>query len=310
MRRKIYSKKIFVCIICIGFISFENKKKWGFQGHKIINRMAIFTLPSEMSPFFKKNIEYITEHSTTPDSRRYTNKKEGAGHYIDMEFYSSIIDLQNLSWKKITSIVQEDSLYKHGVLPWRIIQYKYLLQNAFENKSYKDIIKFASELGHYIADAHVPLHTTKNYNGQLTNQHGIHSLWETKIVNILVNDLNYFTKKAQYIDNLQPFIWEIIINSNSDVNTVLRTEEILNSEQSFPKYSFPTKNEKKTYSDTYIKEYNKKLNGMVENRIKLAIQNLGSIWYTAWIDAGQPILKEEKIIKSFLIRSKEIHECE
>jgi hypothetical protein len=36
-------------------------------------------------------------------------------------------------------------------------------------------------LGHYIGDAHVPLHTTSNYNGQKTNQHGIHGLWESRI---------------------------------------------------------------------------------------------------------------------------------
>lgn len=310
MKKRIYSKKIFACIICIGFLSFENKRKWGFEGHKTINRMAIFTLPSEVSPFFIKNIEYITEHSTAPDSRRYSIKKEGAGHYIDLEFYSNIDSLQNLSWKKITSIVPEDSLYKHGVLPWRIIQYKYLLQNAFQNKSYKDIIKFASELGHYIADAHVPLHTTKNYNGQFTNQHGIHSLWETKVVNLFINDLNFFTKKAEYISYLQPFIWEIITNSNLDVNRVLKTEEILSNESFVTKYSFPSKNEKKTFSNSYIKEYSRRLDGMVEKRIKLAIQNLGSVWYTAWIDAGQPILKYEKIIKTFSINSKDIHECE
>ena len=310
MKRKIYSKKIFACIICLGFFSFRNQKKWGFEGHKIINRMAIFTLPNEIAIFFKKNIEYITEHSTTPDSRRYTNKKEGAGHYIDMEFYSDVDSLHFLSWNKISSIIPEDSLYKHGILPWRIMQYKYLLQNAFEKKSYKDIVKYASELGHYVADSHVPLHTTKNYNGQLTNQHGIHGLWETKIVSLIIKELNYFTKKAQYIDNLKPFIWNIISKSNKDVTTILKVEEKLNSEALFPKYTFPTKNEKKTYTYNYIKEYNLRLNGMVENRIKHAIENLGSIWYTAWVDAGQPLLKQEQIIKSFSNRHTNIDDCE
>ncbi len=272
--------------------------------------MAIFTLPSEISVFFKNNIEYITEHSTAPDSRRYSNKKEGAGHYIDLEFYSGQDSLEYRTWKKISSLIPEDSLYKHGILPWRIIQYKYLLQHAFEKKSYKEIVKYASELGHYVADSHVPLHTTKNYNGQLTDQHGIHGLWETKIVNYIINDLNYFTQKAKYINNLQFFIWKIIIDSNSESDSLLKIEKKLNEENLIPKYSFPNKNEKITYSEAYIREYNKRLNGMVSRRIKLAIENLGSIWYTAWIDAGQPTLNDIKIVKHFKLVNDKNHECD
>ena len=184
-----------------------------------------------------------------------------------------------------------------------------MLQNAFEKKSYKEIIKYASELGHYLADAHVPLHTTKNYNGQLTNQHGIHSLWETKIVNLISNDINYFTNKAIYIENINPFIWNIIKNSNKDVYMVLKEEETLNLNNNIVKYTFPARNEKKTYSDEYIKEYNLRLNGMVSNRIKLAIENLGSIWYTAWVDAGQPTLIEKEVQKIKKLNN-EVHECE
>lgn len=310
MKNKTYSKKIIAGIICISFFSFENQNKWGFQGHKVINRMAIFTLPTEMSIFFKKNIEYITEHSTAPDSRRYSNKKEGAGHYIDMEYYENIDSLDSYSWKKISTLIPEDTLYKHGILPWRVIQYKFLLQDAFEKKSYKNIIKYASELGHYVADSHVPLHTTNNYNGQLTNQHGIHSLWETKVVDYIIKDIKFFTKKASYIENLNSYIWQIISKSNEDVTTVLKIDKQLTSENEITKYTFPFKKEKKTYSDAYIREYNQKLNGMVEKRIKLAIENLGSIWYTAWVDAGQPNLKEEVIFRSLSIRQDHQHECE
>ena len=32
------------------------------------------------------------------------------------------------------------------------------------------------------------------------------------------------------------------------------------------------------------------MNGMVERRLRAAINAVGSIWYTAWVDAGQPDL--------------------
>ena len=50
----------------------------------------------------------------------------------------------------------------------------------------EDVLRTAADLGHYLADAHVPLHTTGNYNGQRTNQTGIHALWETHNVEHLM----------------------------------------------------------------------------------------------------------------------------
>jgi hypothetical protein len=33
------------------------------------------------------------------------------------------------------------------------------------------------------------------------------------------------------------------------------------------------------------------LDGQIERRMKSAVISIGSFWYTAWIDAGQPNLK-------------------
>ena len=54
----------------------KQAQAWGFYGHKRINRMAVFTLPPEMIGFFKKHIEFVSEHSVDPDKRRYANKVE------------------------------------------------------------------------------------------------------------------------------------------------------------------------------------------------------------------------------------------
>ena len=34
------------------------------------------------------------------------------------------------------------------------------------------------------------------------------------------------------------------------------------------------------------------MNGMVERRLRTAILAVGSIWYTCWVDAGQPDLSK------------------
>ena len=56
--------------------AFPTIQKWGFFGHRRINRMAVFTLPPEMIVFFKRKIEYITEHAVDPDKRRYASRFE------------------------------------------------------------------------------------------------------------------------------------------------------------------------------------------------------------------------------------------
>jgi hypothetical protein len=47
-----------------------------------------------------------------------------------------------------------------------------------------------------------------------------------------------------------------------------------------------------TYSREFCEAYHQLLNGMVERRLKASILAVGSIWYTAWIDAGQPDLRD------------------
>src|SRR5690606_13025933 len=140
---------------------------------------AVFTLPPEMAGFYKKHIDYITETAVAPDKRRYAVKEEGARHYIDLDYYRDTLGMTlPISWKMADSLIPEDFRLKHGVLPWYLSLMKFRLTEAFKNKDQKAILKLSAEIGHYIGDACVPLHTCSNYNGQLTNQHGIHGFWE------------------------------------------------------------------------------------------------------------------------------------
>ena len=140
---------------------------WGFYAHKMINYHAVFLLPPEMLILYKKNIAYLSEHAVDPDKRRYAVEAEGPRHYIDMDQYL------------------KDSSMEHGTVPWWIQVMFQRLTRAFKNKEGAKILQLSAELGHYIADAHVPLHTTSNHNGQHTNQRGIHGFWESRVPELL-----------------------------------------------------------------------------------------------------------------------------
>ncbi|MDH4471332.1 MAG: zinc dependent phospholipase C family protein [Fluviicola sp.] len=270
---------------------------WGFFGHKRINRVAVFTLPPEMFGFFKEHIEYITEHAVDPDKRRYAVEGEAQRHYIDIDHYEKDsldpFEIVPRKWYDAVEKFTEDTLQAYGIVPWHINVMKMRLQKAFESKNVDLILKNASDIGHYIGDAHVPLHTTENYNGQLSGQRGIHGLWESRIVELNSEDYDYFVGKGKYVASVLDFAWDAVEASNAAVDSVLSMEKELTAE--FPtdqKYSYEQRGQTviQVYSKAFCDEYSKRMAGMVERRMREAIIAVGSIWYTAWVDAGQPDL--------------------
>lgn len=269
--------------------------QWGFYAHKKINRLAIFTLPPPMIGFYKANIIYIEETSVNPDRRRYAVKEEGARHYMDVDHYSdsALAEMPRL-WSEAVAAYGEDSLQAHGILPWHLSMMYYRLRDAFIVKDPGAILKVSAELGHYVADAHVPLHATMNYNGQLTGQEGIHGFWESRLPELFSDDFDFFVGRAEYIDHPYESGWEIVLTSAKLVEAVLDKEQHLASRFQEKKYSYETRGATtvKVYAREYAEAYHRSLDGMVENRMRAAIKMIGDLWYTAWIDAGQPDLKK------------------
>ncbi|WP_214225595.1 zinc dependent phospholipase C family protein [Pedobacter sp. B4-66] len=267
---------------------------WGFFAHIKINELAVFTLPSGISRFYKANIQYISEHAVDPDKRRYADTAEAPRHYLDVELYEQNIDSIPRKWNDAVEKYGSEQLTKNGILPWQIQRSYYKLVNALKSRDSLKILIYSAYLGHYIADAHVPLHTTQNHNGQLTNQVGIHAFWESRLPELFSQDYNYLVGKAKYIENPLTETWNIITHTHSLVDSVLVLEADLNN--TFPgyrKYSFSERNNQvlKQYSVEYATAYHNMMNNMVEKQMKSAILTIGSFWYTAWVDAGQPSLE-------------------
>jgi hypothetical protein len=269
---------------------------WGFFAHRRINHAAVFTLPKAMAGFYQANIDFITEHAIDPDKKRYVDSLEGPRHFFDADHYGKRPFMKMpVKWKGAAKKYTADTLNKYGTVPWEIQYQYYRLVDAFKHHDTTQILKRSANLGHYIADAHVPLHLTRNYNGQLTHQEGIHSLWESRLPELFSDKYNYYVGKARYIENPLNEAFRICRGSFVCVDSVIRFERITNN--SFPadkKYEIVKYNGKKVndYSKAYARKYNTLLNGMVERRMRSAILAVGSFWYSAWVDAGQPNLNK------------------
>ncbi|CAN5911020.1 hypothetical protein BH24BAC1_BH24BAC1_24470 [soil metagenome] len=268
---------------------------WGFYAHQRINRLAVFALPPEMFGFYKRHIRFLTEHAVNPDRRRYAVKGEAPRHFIDIDRYgdSAIFKLPRF-WREAVSQYSEDSLQAYGIVPWHINAMKHQLTEAFRSRNPERILRLSADLGHYVADACVPLHTTQNYNGQLTGQRGIHGLWESRLPELLAEQYDFFVGPARYLRQPQLTAWQAVTRAHLAVDSVLRFERELTAR--FPsdkKYTFEERGATtmRVYSQAFSREYHQLLGGQVERQMRLSILLTASYWYTCWVDAGQPDLE-------------------
>ncbi len=283
-------------LLCGGLLLFPilPADGWGFWAHRQINRVAVFTLPEEIFPFFRHHIEYLTAHATDPDSRRSADPEEAPRHYIDLDYYGAYpFDSLPRRWQEAVARYTEDTLKAYGIVPWHVQRMYFRLVEAYKQGDKERILKTCADLGHYVADAHVPLHATINYNGQLTNQHGIHSLLESRIPELFHQSYDFVVGPAPLFANPLSRIWEVVLQSAAAVDTVMRCEmEVRAAIPEGERHVYEERNGRrnKVYSREYADLYHQKLNGLVERRMRQSILAVGSFWYSAWVDAGQPDL--------------------
>jgi hypothetical protein len=112
-----------------------------------------------MMIFFKPNIGFLSDHAVDPDKRRYMVACEGAHHFLDIDHYRSY-PFREIPRDYAAAIrkFSSDTLQAFEIVPWWIQIVMFRLTKAFREKNKYQILKDAADLGHYLADAHVPLH--------------------------------------------------------------------------------------------------------------------------------------------------------
>ncbi|UBM58490.1 zinc dependent phospholipase C family protein [Marinilongibacter aquaticus] len=290
MKRKVAFLACSSLLFCI-----SARTHWGFYAHQKINRLAVFTLPEELMGFYKSNIDYIAENAVNPDQRRYAVEGEAPRHYIDWDVYSDSVQaaLRYTRWDEALGMLGEDTLMAYGIVPWHVVRMKARLTRAFVEKDLGRILRLSADLGHYIADAHVPLHTTQNYNGQKSDQVGIHGFWESRLPELFSVDYSFWLGQATYLEDPSKSIWTTVLESHAALDSVLTFEKVLNSRfRADKKYAIGERNGRteRNYSEAYAEAYHEMLKGQVERRMRQSVKLVGDFWFTAWVDAGQPDL--------------------
>jgi hypothetical protein len=291
---KMKPKLIAFFALGIGFLTLS----WGIVGHERINKAAVMALPQPLQLFFYNHIDFITQEASVPDIRKYAlnYKDENPRHYFDMENFGAVDSIPK-TLEEAKKKYDAKFLNDNGILPWYIEDMMVKLTKAFKDKNRAEILFLAADLGHYIGDAHMPLHTSKNHDGQLSDQKGIHSLWESRLPELFAKDYKLNVPQAQYYKDVHKATWDMINDTHSLVDVLLAVDKRLRTLPGSKVFVVDSsgkvvknKYNSAKFTDEYAAKLHNDLNGMVESQMKKAITATASFWFTAWVNAGKPDL--------------------
>jgi len=280
---KKYNTVLFTALLFVVF-SVQAVFPWGDQGHKLINKMAVEFFPPEMKAFTKWQ-DYLSMHAPDPDYRKKTDKNEAPKHFIDIDYYKEFNSGKMV--ENEDSLIKEygkPEVIKNGLLPWATLNTFKELTKAFKDHDKVEAEKLAADLGHYVGDGHQPMHTVLNYNGQFTNQKGVHFRYEITMVDAHLEGLeeSFQPVSAPYIKDPLNFIFNYISNSNSVCGVLFASDD-----SAFAQCGSRRSNE-------YYRLMWFRTGYITKVQFNSAAEDFASLVYTAWVNAGRPSYRSMK----------------
>lgn len=256
--------------ICLGIA--PSLAAWGRKGHQILARLALQDLPPGPAAWFHGLEDTVAAHSSDPDTWKH-DRQEGPRHFLDMDRYPGPVPtLISDARAQLGQAVFQRS----GQLPWVIQDRVKLLAQAFKAGDRQEVALQASFLSHYVGDGHVPLHTVSDYDGQSTGQKGVHSRWETGLVDRLAEAPA--VHPATMEPNLIQAPWRWLEASKALVPAVLADDRAAKS----------------TEEETYWKAFTRTEGPVVKEQLARAGQHTAQLILLAWTQAGEPKPPKDK----------------
>jgi hypothetical protein len=251
---------------------------WGSVGHRIINQHAPASFPSGMNFLRASWTTILADNASVADDRKAWDDTEAPKHYIDIDNYNEFIQYGKIPMTEdsVLDIYGISFLMDNGIIPWATIATFDSVKACFQRNDFDKASLFAADLGHYIGDGHMPLHITRNYDGQYTNQDGVHSRYETHMIGTYNTDIIYSDDPAQFIEDVPGFIFTYLYYDYKFKDSVLLADE------------YATSLAGNTHSSVYYQALWDRTGTFTTALFKNASWSLASLIYTAWMEAGSP----------------------
>lgn len=273
---------VLLCSLCV--VLPAPAAAWGFEAHKLIAEQMIVLLPAELRPLFEKRKTFVVERSVDPDLWRPFFPEEAPHHFLDLDYFGAppFRDLPR-EYDRAVQRWGREVIHAQGLLPWRAAEVFGRLRREFEALGSKspspyvldNIVYFATVMGHYVGDAHVPLHAVLNHDGQLTNQRGVHSRWESELFERVRPTLRLAPRPPVPITDPRTFMFDTLLESNRLAAEVLAADRQASSGREF-------------YDDGYFEAFGKLQRDVLERRLNDAIAAFAGLVIGAWDAAGRP----------------------
>jgi hypothetical protein len=290
-------------LIALVLVQSQVAGAWGNEGHTYINRVSAEKIPASMPRFLRRAVVEIAYLGPEPDRWRSSTEfalknSQEPDHFIDLERVSWLDPLPRGRYEFYRKLYEKRAATTDNpddYLPERVGLQPYITMEVYGRlkaalREYRQrlaahqstqavqqaIIFYAGWLGHYVADASQPLHTTIHYNGWVganpngyTTQHTIHGQFESTYVaaNITDKDFAGLVKNPERLDD--PFAAYIayLKQSNGLVENVYALEKAggFTGKGSPAAFDFTTQ------------------------RLAAGSQMLLNLWYTAWLESAIPL---------------------
>jgi predicted AlkP superfamily pyrophosphatase or phosphodiesterase len=262
---------------------------WGFTAHRMVTAKAIPLLPPPLRPLFEGNAAYVVEHAIDPDLWRGAGKPgEGPNHFLDMDAFGAAPPFSEIPRRESEHRARHgaDAVEK-GRLPWRVGEAYQDLVTAFRSGDPAKVLAAAAVVGHYVGDAHVPLHAVLNYDGQLTGQTGFHNRWESEMVERFERQLEADVRPAAVRRVADPvaFTFDILLDSFSRAESAFAADRESAGRQDLADTPFDDR-----YDDLYYAKLYERQGRGLRARLAASATDIGSLWLSAWDEAGRPAL--------------------
>jgi len=228
---------------------------------------------------FQTWVGFLSDHASDADSRKGSDPTEGPKHYIDIDNYNDFISKGSVeqNFELAKNSYGSAFVMDNGILPWATKASFDSLRNCLQRHNFTKAQVFAADLGHYVADGHMPMHVTKNYDGQLSGNNGIHSRYESTMIGTYVSLITYTGEDISEISDVNQYIFDYLYTNYSYVGSVLAADTYA-----------------KTFGGTSSTAYKTALWDMTKSftipLFKNASHALAELIYTAWVQAGSPSL--------------------
>jgi len=282
---------------------------WGMDVHRWITGRALTALPEPLKAYYATRAQMVVEHSVDPDLWRVVNLRTDRGdedpnHFLDIDGLDEPRPFTGVprDWDAYVARYGLERANKMGRLPWRTEElYKLVVsrfQDAVKNPQgygLENAVYASAVLAHYIEDAHQPFHSVANYDGQLTNQRGVHSRFETALPlrNRAVLTRALAPAKIYAISNVKEFVFDTLIANEAMVAGILDADRRAADGREF-------------YDDIYFAAFFKSTRPVLERRMSDAASAVASVIVSAWTEGGKPPLPLKQVTTPARIRREPV----